>query len=110
MPETQNHERIIRLMTDPGIEIAAAIVENLSKRNLDVFFNPQYGIVIAGRKKGIQPTKADMDTAWAARHEIGLYFALRALSGYSAAELEAQRVMNLCMVNPNKAVARISLD
>lgn len=88
-----------KLMTDPAIAMADEVISTLAKRGLDVYYNPRYGVIVVGRHKGIIATKEDMDLAWAARHEIGLVYALRSLSGYSKAENAARGVIQSLVTN-----------
>lgn len=86
-------DRIGRIIDDPAFTEARSFYLSLKERRLDIYFNPQYGIVVVGRLKGVKPSKEDMDTAWTLRHEIGLIFALDALSAHEEAEKEAARNM-----------------
>lgn len=67
------------LLNDPGVIQAKALLEELHRKGVEVFYSPT-SLMITGADKQSLPSCSSMDEVFPLHHEIGLLFALQTIS------------------------------
>lgn len=75
-------KKALLMMNDSSIVHAREMVERMKKRGFLVFYNPQTGIMLMGDGPQNTPSSKDMDEVYGLNHEIGLLFAIHAITNH----------------------------
>lgn len=94
MAEETLGERIRGLIDDPALDEAEALYLDFHRRGLDIFYNPQFGVVLVSRNRDVEPSREDQVMANALINEIGLLYAINLIGRFGEAKRAAIADLN----------------